>query len=122
MEIKLEELMGQMKLDMSVLDRYPYQVSGGEIQRLSLCRALLLEPKILILDEASSMLDVSVQAQILHLLRELKQTHCLTYLFISHDLPVVRWFCDRIFELKDGKVELLRDIPENSDNICQKIL
>lgn len=107
MEKRLEEMMGQVKLDMSVLERYPYQVSGGEIQRISLCRALLLEPKVLILDEATSMLDVSVQAQILHLLRELKQTYDLTYLFISHDLSVVEWFCDRVFEVKNGKVEAI---------------
>ncbi|MDO4453510.1 MAG: ATP-binding cassette domain-containing protein [Eubacteriales bacterium] len=104
-EKKIPELLEQVKINSAVLERYPYQVSGGEIQRVSLCRALLLEPKVLIMDEATSMLDVSVQAQILHLLKDIKKQHGLTYLFISHDETVVKWFSDKIFYLDGGKIK-----------------
>ncbi len=103
-EKRLGELLELVKINTSILERYPYQVSGGEIQRVALCRALLLEPEVLILDESTSMLDVSVQAQILNLLKELREKMGLTYLFIAHDLEVVRWFADKALELKEGKV------------------
>lgn len=93
---RLLELLEQVKLTDELLTRYPHQVSGGEIQRLSLCRALLLEPQLLVLDEPTSMLDISVQAQILQILRELKETHGLSYLFITHDREVAEYMCGRI--------------------------
>lgn len=93
---RFKELLSQVKLTDELLTRYPHQVSGGEIQRLSLCRALLLEPEILVLDEPTSMLDISVQAQILQILRELKEEHGLSYLFITHDKEVAEYMCDRI--------------------------
>ena len=89
-------MLAQVKLTDELLTRYPHQVSGGEIQRLSLCRALLLDPQVLVLDEPTSMLDVSVQAQILQILRELKEEHGLSYLFITHDREVAEFMCDRI--------------------------
>ena len=98
------ELLQMVKINEAVLDRYPYQVSGGEIQRIALCRALLLSPEVLILDEATSMLDVSVQAQILNLLKELKEKMHLTYLFIAHDRGVVDWFADEVYEVRDKKL------------------
>ncbi|MDO5425680.1 MAG: dipeptide/oligopeptide/nickel ABC transporter ATP-binding protein [Eubacteriales bacterium] len=101
---RLKELLELVKINDAVLERYPYQVSGGEIQRVALCRALLLEPEVLILDEATSMLDVSVQAQILNLLKDLKERLGLTYLFIAHDREVVKWFADQALELRDGKL------------------
>lgn len=107
-EEKLKELLKLVKINEAVLDRYPYQVSGGEIQRVALCRALLLDPEILVLDESTSMLDVSVQAQILNLLKQLREEMGLTYLFIAHDLEVVRHFADRALELREGK---LRELP-----------
>ncbi len=93
---RLKELLAQTKLTDELLVRYPHQVSGGEIQRLSLCRALLLKPEILILDEPTSMLDVSVQAQLLRILKELKAEHGLSYLFITHDREAAEFMCDRI--------------------------
>ena len=93
---RLQDLLAQVKLTDELLTRYPHQVSGGEIQRLSLCRALLLDPQVLVLDEPTSMLDVSVQAQILQILRELKVEHGLSYLFITHDREVAEFMCDRI--------------------------
>lgn len=100
----LPALLEQVKITPATLERYPYQVSGGEIQRISLCRALLLEPEVLVLDEATSMLDVSVQAQILNLLKELKQAHDLTYLFISHEQAVVDWMADTVYHVEKGKL------------------
>lgn len=90
------EYLEMVKLDTAILERYPHQVSGGEIQRLSICRAILLKPKILILDEPTSMLDISVQAQILHLLQNLQQKYNLTYLFISHEQAIINWLCQRV--------------------------
>lgn len=93
---RLMSLLDQVKLTDELLSRFPHQVSGGEIQRLSLCRALLLNPDILILDEPTSMLDISVQAQILRILKELKAEHGLSYLFITHDGEAAAFMCDRI--------------------------
>lgn len=102
---KLKARLLQVKLNEAVLDRYPHQVSGGEIQRLALCRALLLDPKILVLDEATSMLDMSVQAQIMTILKSLQAETGISYLMISHDYDVLHWFTDQISEIKAGKLQ-----------------
>ena len=94
---RLTALLDEVKLTDELLTRYPHQVSGGEIQRLSLCRALLLEPEILVLDEPTSMLDVSVQAQILQILRRLRAEHGLSCLFITHDREVASFIGDHIY-------------------------
>ena len=102
--IIIENILEQVKLNPAILNRYPHQVSGGEIQRLSLARALLLNPELLILDEPTSMLDISVQAQILHLLKDLQKSKKMSYLFISHDKDVVNWLCDEVFIMQNGQI------------------
>ncbi len=95
-QCRLPGLLERVKLTDDLLRRYPHQVSGGEIQRLSLCRALLLAPEVLVLDEPTSMLDVSVQAQILQILRSLQEEYGLSYLFITHDREVAQYMSNRI--------------------------
>ena len=97
-------MIEQVGLGEQHLDRYPHELSGGQCQRVALARAIVLQPKLLVLDEPTSALDVSVQAQIMDLLAELKRTYQLTYLFISHDLGVVRYLSDRIAVMYLGKL------------------
>lgn len=101
---RANELMGMVGLDQRFLNRYPHSFSGGQRQRISIARALALEPDFLILDEPTSALDVSVQAQILNLLKELQQELDLTYLFISHNLAVVDYISDRIGVMWRGQL------------------
>lgn len=103
-EEKIKEMLDLVKLNAELLQRYPHQVSGGEIQRICLVRSLLLEPKLLILDEPTSMLDISVQAQILHLLRDIRQEKQLAYLFITHDKQLAKWLCDRVLHIEQGQL------------------
>lgn len=104
-EEKIKEMLDLVKLNAELLQRYPHQVSGGEIQRICLVRALLLEPKLLVLDEPTSMLDISVQAQILHLLRDIRKEKQLAYLFITHDKQLAKWLCDRVLHIEQGKLK-----------------
>ena len=102
---KMIQLLEQTGLDTDCYNRYPHEFSGGQRQRISIARALALEPEILICDESVSALDVSVQAQILNLLRDLQQSLGLSYLFISHDLSVVNFISHRVFVMNKGKIE-----------------
>jgi microcin C transport system ATP-binding protein len=101
---RVTQALDEVGLDPASQDRYPHEFSGGQRQRIAIARALVLEPKFLILDEPTSALDVSVQAQIVDLLRDLQRRHQLAYLFISHDLKVVRALANAIIVLRHGKV------------------
>lgn len=101
---EIDSTLELVKLNKALLTRYPHQVSGGEIQRLSIARALLLKPQLLILDEPTSMLDISVQAQILHLLKNIQQERNLSYLFITHDKDVINWMCDEVAVMEQGRI------------------
>ncbi len=96
------QALTEVGLDPDVQDRYPHEFSGGQRQRIAVARALILKPKLLILDEPTSALDMSVQAQIVDLLRDLQRRHHLTYLFISHDLKVVRALSNHVIVMRDG--------------------
>jgi oligopeptide transport system ATP-binding protein len=97
-------MLQQVGLGEQHLDRYPHEISGGQCQRVALARAMVLQPKLLVLDEPTSALDVSVQAQIMDVLADLRRAYQLTYLFISHDLGVVRYLSDRIAVMYLGKL------------------
>ena len=98
------DLLESVELSQQSAIRYPHEFSGGQRQRISIARALATQPRLLVCDEPTSALDVSIQAQILNLLKDLQEQLNLTILFISHDLPVVRQMCDRIGVLRDGKL------------------
>ncbi len=98
------QTLEQVGLDRSMLTRFPHEFSGGQRQRIGIARALVLEPKFIVCDEVTSALDVRVQAQVLKLLDELRQQMDLTYLFISHNIEVVRFFCDDITVMHQGKI------------------
>ena len=94
----------EVGLDPDARNRYPHEFSGGQRQRIAIARAMILKPKMVVLDEPTSALDRSVQKQIVELLRELQADHELSYLFISHDLAVVRAMADYIIVMKQGKI------------------
>ncbi|WP_018752696.1 ABC transporter ATP-binding protein [Paenibacillus sanguinis] len=104
----------QVGLDESYLKRYPHELSGGQRQRVGIAAALVLNPKFIVIDEAVSALDVSIQSQILNLLKELQQRYGLTYLFISHDLNVVQYMSDRIGVMYLGKMVEIMDVKQGS--------
>jgi len=101
---KIETMIKKVGLHSSDLDKYPHQFSGGQRQRIGIARALILEPKLVICDEPVSALDVSVQAQIVQLLKSLQKEFGLTYLFITHDLRIVRHIADEVVVMRHGKI------------------
>jgi microcin C transport system ATP-binding protein len=98
------QVLEEVGLDPASEDRYPHEFSGGQRQRISIARAIVLEPSFVVLDEPTSALDMSVQAQIVDLLRELQARHGLAYMFISHDLRVVRALSDEVIVMRAGEV------------------
>lgn len=116
--------MEQVGLRPEDMERYPDSFSGGQRQRVAIARALALGPELLVLDEATSSLDVSVQAQILNLLRALKQDTGMSYLIISHDLGVVRYLSDRILVMNGGRLveQLEADDLENAADPYTRML
>ncbi|MBH68252.1 MAG: microcin ABC transporter ATP-binding protein [Rhodospirillaceae bacterium] len=103
-ERRIDETIEEVGLDLSMRNRYPHEFSGGQRQRISIARAVVLRPQLIVLDEPTSALDLSVQAQIVDLLRELQENHDLAFLFVSHDLKVVRAMSHRIIVMKDGVI------------------
>jgi peptide/nickel transport system ATP-binding protein len=114
-QVRLRELLHSVGLDESALMRYPHEFSGGQRQRINIARALALRPRFLVLDEPVSALDVSVGAQVINLLRDLQRTLGLTYLFISHSMPLVRYLCDRVAVMQRGRLVEIGDVMQ----VCQ---
>src|ERR1700758_2821686 len=117
---RCEELAGMVGLPVNLLDRFPHQLSGGQKARVGIARAIALHPKLVILDEPTAALDVSVQAVVLNLLQDLKHKLGMSYLFVSHDLNVVRLLCDRVIVMRSGRVveqgptERVMDDPQDA--------
>jgi peptide/nickel transport system ATP-binding protein len=109
---KVYDLLKKVGLEAKHFNRYPHEFSGGQRQRVCIARALGLNPQFIICDESVSALDVSVQAQVLNLLNELKQEFKFTYIFISHDLSVVKFMSDRMVVMQKGKVEEIGDADD----------
>jgi ABC-type glutathione transport system ATPase component len=124
--VRLRELLQSVGLDESSLSRYPHEFSGGQRQRINIARALALRPSFLVLDEPVSALDVSVGAQVINLLRDLQRSLGLTYLFISHSMPLVRYLCDRVAVMQRGRLVEIGDCAQvceapRSEYTCQLI-
>jgi len=109
---KVLALLQQVGLEAEAFDRYPHEFSGGQRQRIGIARTIAVHPKLIICDESVSALDISVQAQVLNLLNELKQQYQFTYIFISHDLAVVKYMSDQVLVMNKGKVEEIREADD----------
>ncbi|ODT66709.1 MAG: ABC transporter [Pelagibacterium sp. SCN 63-23] len=109
---RVEAMLGAVGLDQRFRFRFPHQLSGGQRQRVAIARALMLEPKVLLLDEPTSALDVSVQAEILNLLKRLRREQGLTFLMVTHNLPVVSFLCDRLAVMRHGRIVEVADVTQ----------
>jgi ABC-type microcin C transport system duplicated ATPase subunit YejF len=113
---RLAEMLRTVGMEESALQRFPHEFSGGQRQRINIARALALRPEFLVLDEPVSALDVSVGAQVVNLLRELQRECELTYLFISHSMPLVRYLCDRVAVMQRGRIVELGECEQVCDS------
>lgn len=109
---RVEDVLISVGLDRKFRFRFPHQLSGGQRQRVAIARALVLQPKLLLLDEPTSALDVSVQAEILNLLKRLRREQNLTFLMVTHNLPVVSFLCDRLAVMRHGRVVETADVAQ----------
>lgn len=113
---RVEELLTMVGLEVRDADKYPHQFSGGQLQRVCIARALALKPRLVILDEAVSSLDMLIQAQILKLLRDLRERTGVSYLFVSHDIRIVAGFCDQVAVLHQGRItSMVSDLSQAKD-------
>ncbi len=115
---KVKELMSEVGLREDQATKFPHEFSGGQRQRIGIARALASDPKLIVCDEPVSALDVSIQAQVLNMMHDLQKTHGLTYLFISHNLSVIKHVCDRIAVMYLGNIVEMADKNELFDNPC----
>ena len=109
---KTIEILERVGLGEDFFNRYPHEFSGGQRQRVGIARTIALQPKLIVCDESVSALDISVQAQVLNLLNELKENFGFTYIFISHDLAVVKYMSDQVLVMNKGKIEEMADADE----------
>lgn len=111
-DARVDRLLHQVGLNASYKTKYAHELSGGEAQRVCIARAIATEPKCIVLDEAISSLDVSVQIQVLRLLKELKDIYQMSYVFITHDIQAAAYICDRVLIFRSGKVEETIDVKQ----------
>ena len=109
---KTKELLEKVGLEVSAFKRYPHEFSGGQRQRIGIARTIALQPKLIVCDESVSALDISVQAQVLNLLNTLKEEFGFTYIFISHDLAVVKYMADQLLIMNQGRIEEFGEADE----------
>ncbi|WP_440604184.1 ABC transporter ATP-binding protein [Bacillus sp. GB_SG_008] len=112
---KIDRLLSQVGLNPSYRKKYPHELSGGEVQRVCIARAISTEPKCILLDEAISSLDISVQMQVLELLKELKKIYNMSYVFITHDIQAAAYICDRVIFFRNGQIEEIVKIEQLKD-------
>jgi nickel transport system ATP-binding protein len=112
---KIVKLLHQVGLPSSYRNKYPHELSGGEVQRVCIARAISTEPQCILLDEAISSLDVSVQLQVLELLKELRRIYNMSYIFITHDIQAAAYICDRVIIFRDGQMEEIVEVKHLKD-------
>ena len=122
---RIEDALELVKLPRTAIEKYPHQFSGGERQRIAIARAVITNPEFIVCDEPVSSLDVTVQLQVLKLLKEIQKNSGITYLFISHDLRVIKYMCNRVAVMKQGKIVeegMTKDVYSNPSVSYTKLL